>query len=142
MLCHRLGYPPSLGDEQEEVLAALAALACEVLLNFAHPQLHPGNSLLPRPSAAFGGAGGALAASCIALSSACVTGTGPCAIQGFGLSGGVLLHAQENEAPVALAYGMTGGITFLVGLGGISLVIGETGGGAFGAGVPSFLGVP
>ena len=36
-----------------------------------------------------------------------------------------MLHGEEDDAPVALAYGMTGGITLFVGLGGISLVIGE-----------------
>ena len=86
-----------------------------------------------------GGSGEAsgLALLCIALSSSCVTCTGPCAIQGFGAAGGMLLHGEEDDATVALAYGMTGGVTFLVGFGGI----GETGVGAFGAGVPASAGV-
>ena len=53
-----------------------------------------------------------------------------------------MFHGDEDDAAVALAYGMTGGAIFLVGLGGISPGIGEVGGGAFGAGVPAFSGVP
>ena len=53
-----------------------------------------------------------------------------------------MFHGDEDDAAVALAYGMTGGATFLVGFGGISPGIGEVGGGAFGAGVPAFSGAP
>ena len=52
-----------------------------------------------------------------------------------------MFNGDEDDAVVALAYGMTGEATLLVGFGGISPEIGEAGGGAFGAGVPAIPGV-
>ena len=75
-------------------------------------------------------------------SSSYVTCTGPCSIQEFDDPLGVVFHGDEDDAVVALAYGVTGGAIFLEGFGGISPEIGEVGGGALGAGVPAFSGVP
>jgi len=79
---------------------------------------------------------------CIATSSSYVTCTGPWAIQGCVDAKGVFVHDDEDDAPVALAYVMNGGVALFVGFGGISLGIAEIGGGAAGAGVPAFAGVP